>query len=98
MELRDALIIETYFAIEHHLFPCQLMVNSGELPRIGVAAMAGARLQPHLFVVDEGDGAHAIPLHFEEPVFTARRTLGDGGLHGVDVGGHGRLARALEVG
>ena len=46
--------------------------HHGELGILPLAAQAAARLQADLFVVDEGDGAHAVPLHLEEPVVAAR--------------------------
>ena len=51
-------------------------------PDTGVRSELPVRdLQPDLFMLDEGDGAHAVPLHFEEPVVAARRLVGERRLH-----------------
>jgi hypothetical protein len=47
--------------------------HHGQLGILPLAAQPAARLQADLFVVHEGDGAHAVPLDLEQPVLAARR-------------------------
>ena len=100
VEARDALVVEHRdFAIEHGLARRHVVRDHGQLGILPLAAQPAARLQPKiLFAINEGDGAHAVPLHFEEPVFAARRPFGEGRQHGLDGVRHGGFPRAFEGG
>ena len=95
VELRDALGIEHRdLAIEHGLRCGDVVRHHGQFGILPLAAQPAARLQADLFVVQEGHGAHAIPLHLEQPILAARHALGEHRLHGLDRRRHLRELRA----
>ena len=73
----------------------QVMRQHRQFRVLPFAAQSAARLQADLFVVQEGDRAHAVPLHFEEPFVAARHAVGDGRLHRLDGRRHSAELRAL---
>src|SRR5207245_1354934 len=64
---------------------------------LAFATQSAARLQPHFLVLHEGDGADAVPFHFEEPIVAFRRSLHQGRFHGLDGDRHFRLADAFQA-
>ena len=77
MKARDALLVEHRdFAIENGLLRGDLVRHDGQLGILALAVQAAARSEADLLVVEEGDGADAVPFDFEEPIVAARRMLG----------------------
>src|SRR5690348_11475389 len=70
-------------------------MDHGQLRILPLASQAAARLQQHLFIIDEGDGANAIPLDFEEPLLTGGRFIHERRGHRLDGLWHPRRVRAF---
>src|SRR5262249_4366722 len=75
-----------------------MMRQHGEFGILALAAQTAAALQAHLFVLDEGDRAHAVPLDFEEPVVAVGRTVADVCGHRLDGIWHWSGARSMDLG
>ena len=96
LEARHALFVERGdLAIEDGLAGGDVVRDHAEFGILLLAGMAGAGDQANGFLLDEADGAHAVPFDFEEPVVAARRGVGQRRFHGRDGGRHGGLHRAL---
>src|ERR1035437_9103955 len=96
VEPRNAFLVEHRdFAVEHRLIGGDVVMHHGQLGVLPLAPQPAAGLDAHLFALHERDGAHAVPLDFEQPLLAARRTLGERRGHRLDRRGHLRLAHAL---
>src|SRR5215831_3891559 len=75
-----------------------MMRQHCKLGILTLAAQSASSLQPHLFVLDEGDGAHAVPLDFEEPVVAVGRTVANVCGHRLDGIWHWSGTRSMDLG
>ena len=97
VELRYALGVEHGdLAIEHGLRGGDVVRHHRQFGVLALAAQATARLQADLFVVHKGQGAHAIPLHLEEPALAARHAVGQHRRHWLNCRRHPGELRAFE--
>jgi hypothetical protein len=79
----------------HRGWPGWRRPSAGSRSARDIAARRHGRCanQPHGFVFDEADGAHAVPLDLEEPLVAARRSARPGPLSWADGRRHGGLSR-----
>ena len=64
-------------AVEHRLLRRDLVADHAQLRILPLAGVPGARDHAHFLVVDEADGANAVPFDFEEPVIAFGRRIGE---------------------
>ncbi len=87
-EARAAVFVEHRdLAVENGGGRFEEVRQDAELGILLVAALLVAREDAELALLDEADGADAVPFHFVEPVGARRRASGESGEHGLDGAG-----------
>lgn len=99
MKTGDALVVEHRdLSIENCRVAGHLMGQDGQFGILALAAQTAARGDADVLVVQKNQGANPVPFHLVQPIFSARRLVGQGCQHGVQRARHIGLACAFDAG